>query len=118
MKWHGIKNALKVPGLEDVVHVSKAGLLDDLVSFLQIQPFRNEEHPVKAVDVLQGECLVGLDARFCFLGVCSEQDRQESAKVLLVYVVRLNVPLKEDDGWDIIPAQNLISLCREKRKLC
>ena len=75
MKWHGIKNALKVPGLEDIVHVPKAGLFDDLVCVLQVQSFRYEEHPVEAIDVLQGECLVGLDARLCFLGVSREQDR-------------------------------------------
>ncbi len=105
MERHGVEDALEVPGLKDVIDVPESGLFDDLVRLFQIQPFRDEEHPVQAVDILHGEGLVRPDSCLRFCGVCGEQDRQDTTEVLLIYIVRLEIPLIEDDCRDVVPAR-------------
>jgi hypothetical protein len=108
-----IEGPVEVFPLENEVHVSQSCPLHDFEGRCELHGLRDEEYPVEFIQVLHGRRRVRFDAGLGGPRVSREEDRHHAGHEVLVKIFCAELPLHQDNGWNIVPEQikTTIKIC-------
>ena len=108
-----IEGSVEVFPLENEVHVSQSCPLHDFEGRCELHGLRDKKYPVEFIQVLHGRHRVRLDAGLGGPRVPREEDGHHAGHEVLVEIFCAELPLRQDNGWNIVPEQikTTIKLC-------